>query len=118
MMWRIFRMARERWRNLCLSRRCFRPDRFSRQPVDPRSIAGVAARDWERRAAHCGHANMFVHSRDAWTSVVPWAFALSAATVLVLLFTPWMGRALVYGHRVGSPNEIRLKMMSVALSAR
>jgi uncharacterized membrane protein len=26
---------------------------------------------------------------------------LSAATVLVLLFTAWMGRALVYGHRVG-----------------
>jgi uncharacterized membrane protein len=45
--------------------------------------------------------NMFVHSRDAWTSVVPWGLALSAATVLVLLFTAWMGRALVYGHRVG-----------------
>jgi uncharacterized membrane protein len=45
--------------------------------------------------------NMFVHSRDAWTSVVPWGLALSAATVLVLLFTVWMGRALVYGDRVG-----------------
>jgi uncharacterized membrane protein len=28
--------------------------------------------------------NMFVHSRDAWPSVVPWGLALSAATVLVL----------------------------------
>ena len=45
--------------------------------------------------------NMFVHSRDAWTSVVPWGLALSAATVLILLFTAWMGRALVYEHRVG-----------------
>jgi uncharacterized membrane protein len=45
--------------------------------------------------------NMFVHSRDAWTSVVPWGLALSAATVLILMFTTWMGRSLVYGHRVG-----------------
>jgi uncharacterized membrane protein len=45
--------------------------------------------------------NMFVHSRDAWTSVVPWGLALSAATVLVLLFTASMGRSLVYRHGVG-----------------
>jgi uncharacterized membrane protein len=45
--------------------------------------------------------NMFVHSRDAWTSVVPWGLALSAATVVALMFTAWMGRASVYGHRVG-----------------
>jgi uncharacterized membrane protein len=45
--------------------------------------------------------NMFIHSRDAWTSVVPWGLALSAATVLILLFTAWMGRALVYRYRVG-----------------
>jgi uncharacterized membrane protein len=45
--------------------------------------------------------NMFVHSRDAWTSVVPWGVALSAATVLVLMFTVWMGQAIVYRHRVG-----------------
>ena len=38
--------------------------------------------------------NMFVHSRDSWTSVVPWGLKrLSAATVLILLFTGWMGRA-------------------------
>jgi uncharacterized membrane protein len=45
--------------------------------------------------------NMFVHSRDAWTSVVPWGLALSAATVLILAFTVWMGRSLVYRHGVG-----------------
>jgi len=35
-----------------------------------------------------------VHSRDAWTSVVPLGLILSAATVAVLLFTGWMGLAL------------------------
>ena len=45
--------------------------------------------------------NMFVHSRDAWTSVVPWGLALSAATVLILMFTAWMGRSLVYRRGVG-----------------
>lgn len=29
--------------------------------------------------------NMFIHSRDAWTSVVPWGLVLSAATVVLLL---------------------------------
>jgi uncharacterized membrane protein len=45
--------------------------------------------------------NMFVHSRDAWTSVVPWGLALSAATVLVLTFTVSVGRAMVTRHRLG-----------------
>ena len=45
--------------------------------------------------------NMFIHSRDAWTSVVPWGVALSAAVVLILMFTIWMGRSMVYRHRVG-----------------
>jgi uncharacterized membrane protein len=44
--------------------------------------------------------NMFVHSRDTWTSVVPWGLALSAVTVLILIFTIWMGRSMVYRHRV------------------
>ena len=44
--------------------------------------------------------NMFVHTRDAWTSVVPWALVLSAAVVLIMLFTGWMGWSLVYRHRV------------------
>jgi uncharacterized membrane protein len=45
--------------------------------------------------------NMFVHSRDTWTSVVPWGLTLSALCVLILMFTAWMGRSMVYGHRVG-----------------
>ena len=45
--------------------------------------------------------NALVHSRDAWTSVVPTGLILSAVTVLVLLFTGWMGWSLVYRHRAG-----------------
>jgi uncharacterized membrane protein len=46
--------------------------------------------------------NALVHSRDAWTSVVPAGLVLSALTVLVLLlFTGWMGWTMVYRHRVG-----------------
>jgi uncharacterized membrane protein len=45
--------------------------------------------------------NMFVHSRDAWTSVVPTGLILSAVVVLILLFTGWMGGAMVYRHGVG-----------------
>ena len=45
--------------------------------------------------------NMLIHSRDAWTSVVPTGLVLSALVVLLLLFTGWMGGSLVYRHRVG-----------------
>lgn len=45
--------------------------------------------------------NMFVHSRDAWTSVVPTGLILSAVVVLILLFTGWMGGSMVYRHHVG-----------------
>jgi uncharacterized membrane protein len=44
--------------------------------------------------------NMLVHTRDAWTSVVPWGLILSIAVVLILLFTGWMGWAMVYRHGV------------------
>jgi uncharacterized membrane protein len=46
-------------------------------------------------------ANAFVHSRDAWTSVVPTGLMLSAATVVVMLITGWLGLTVVYRHRVG-----------------
>ncbi len=45
--------------------------------------------------------NALVHSRDAWTSVVPAGLILSALTVLVLIVTGWMGWAMVYRHHVG-----------------
>jgi uncharacterized membrane protein len=45
--------------------------------------------------------NLMVHTRDAWTSVVPWGLALSAGVVLILVFTGWLARSMVYRHAVG-----------------
>jgi uncharacterized membrane protein len=45
--------------------------------------------------------NILIHSRDAWTSVVPLGLILSATVVLILPVTGWLGWALVYRHRVG-----------------
>jgi uncharacterized membrane protein len=45
--------------------------------------------------------NVFVHSRDGYTAVVPTGLTLSAAVVVILLFTGWAGSALVHRHRVG-----------------
>jgi uncharacterized membrane protein len=42
--------------------------------------------------------NNLVHSRDAWTSVVPVGLALSAATVTVMLVTVWLGSVAVTGR--------------------
>jgi len=44
--------------------------------------------------------NNLVHSRDAWTSVVPEGLALSAATVVVMLLTYWLGSRQVYRESV------------------
>jgi uncharacterized membrane protein len=43
-----------------------------------------------------GLINSFIHSRDAWTSVVPAGLILSVLTVLVLLITGWL-------HWIGWP---------------
>jgi uncharacterized membrane protein len=45
--------------------------------------------------------NMLIHSRDAWTSVVPTGLTLSIVTVLILPVTGWLGWAMVYRHGVG-----------------
>jgi uncharacterized membrane protein len=45
--------------------------------------------------------NMLVHTHDAWTSVVPWGLGLSVATVVVLLFTTWIGWAALYRRSAG-----------------
>jgi uncharacterized membrane protein len=45
--------------------------------------------------------NNLVHTRDAWTSVVPTGLILSLVTVLILPITGWLGWALVYRHGVG-----------------
>jgi uncharacterized membrane protein len=45
--------------------------------------------------------NVLVHSRDAWTSVMPTGLILSIVTVLILPVTGWLGWAMVYRHGVG-----------------
>jgi uncharacterized membrane protein len=50
--------------------------------------------------------NMLVHTRDAWTSVVPWGLVLSAVVVLILLVTGWLGGAMVYRHGVGVTTDV------------
>ncbi len=42
-----------------------------------------------------GFFDNLVHSRDAWTSVVPSGLALSAITVVVMLTTVWLASAIV-----------------------
>ncbi len=49
-----------------------------------------------------GFFDNLVHSRDAWTSVVPDGVALSAVTVAVMLITVWFGSATVYRRGVGA----------------
>jgi len=49
--------------------------------------------------------NLFIHSRDGWTSVVPGGLILSFLTVLLLLVTGWEGWALVHKHGVGVEPE-------------
>jgi uncharacterized membrane protein len=49
--------------------------------------------------------NAFVHSRDAYTSVVPSGLALSALVVIILLVTGWNGWDMVYRHGVGVRSE-------------
>jgi uncharacterized membrane protein len=45
--------------------------------------------------------NAFVHSRDAYTAVVPMGLTLSGLVVIILLITGWVGSALVHRHRTG-----------------
>lgn len=44
--------------------------------------------------------NMLVHTRDAWTSVVPWGLTLSAVIVVMVLSAGWAGRSMVYRYGV------------------
>jgi uncharacterized membrane protein len=45
--------------------------------------------------------NSFVHAGDGWTAVVPYGLILSALTVLAMVITVWLGRAMVYRHGIG-----------------
>lgn len=39
--------------------------------------------------------NTLVHCRDTWTSVVPMGLLLSAVTVVLILFSSWIGWAMI-----------------------
>jgi len=45
--------------------------------------------------------NAFVHSRDGYTAVVPTGLFLSALVVVIMAFTSWMGREMVFRYHVG-----------------
>ena len=45
--------------------------------------------------------NALIHTRDAYTSVVPSGLILSGLVVLLLIVTGWNGWTLVYRHGVG-----------------
>lgn len=45
--------------------------------------------------------NNLVHTRDAWTSVMPTGLILSIITVLILPITGWLGWEMVYRRGVG-----------------
>ncbi|MFB2566542.1 DUF2231 domain-containing protein [Rhizobium sp. IMFF44] len=46
--------------------------------------------------------NALVHSRDAWTSVVPTGLILSSVVVVLVLFSGWIRRALIYRRDRGA----------------
>jgi uncharacterized membrane protein len=46
--------------------------------------------------------NTLVHTRDAWTSVVPVGLILSAIVVLILSVTGWLGWSMVHRYGVGA----------------
>lgn len=49
-----------------------------------------------------GLLNALIHTRDAWTSVVPYGLILSVIVVLILCFTTWLGRSMVYRYGIGA----------------
>lgn len=51
--------------------------------------------------------NALIHSRDAYTSVVPTGVILSGIVVLILLVTAWNGWTMVYRHGVAVRPEER-----------
>ena len=66
----------------------------SRAPAWPHLVGNVAV-------LILAFFNALIHTRDAWTSVVPTGLVLSILTVLILPVTGWLGWALVYRHHVG-----------------
>jgi uncharacterized membrane protein len=51
--------------------------------------------------------NALIHTRDAYTSVVPAGLALSALVVLVLVVSGWAGGRAIYRERRTATEEVR-----------
>lgn len=68
-------------------------------------LRGIAAARWHLVGALLvwvlSLLNAFVHSRDAYTSVVPDGLILSTVVVVLLTVTGWVGDDLVYRRRMG-----------------
>ncbi len=73
-----------------------RPALRARRPAWPHALGTVVA-------LVLALLNTMIHSRDAWTSVVPTGLVLSALTVAVLLFTGWIGATRVDDPVVPDP---------------
>jgi uncharacterized membrane protein len=65
-----------------ISHRRLRP----RRPIAALAIGGLIV-------LAVGLLNNLVHSRDAWTSVMPQGLALSAVTVVLIILTAWLDAA-------------------------
>ncbi len=57
--------------------------------------------------------NACIHTRDAYTSVVPTGLILSALVVVILLITAWNGWTMVYRHGVGGARGIAREVRSL-----
>ncbi len=69
-----------------------------RQPAVPLALGGLVV-------LALALLNNFVHSRDAWTSVVPEGLALSAVTVVAIGLTAWLGTGTVLRADIGPRYE-------------
>jgi uncharacterized membrane protein len=50
--------------------------------------------------------NNLVHTRDAWTSVVPEGLILSAVTVVLMLLIGWLGTTLVFRREISEAGVV------------
>lgn len=70
--------------------------RFGLGPIWPSAVAQLVA-------LLLALFDVLVHSRDAWTSVVPAGLILSVATAVAMIAAAWMGWAVVYRRCVEVP---------------
>ncbi|TCU69276.1 putative membrane protein [Bradyrhizobium sp. R2.2-H] len=64
------------------------------KPAWPHAIGGVIV-------LALAFLNSLAHARDGWIAVVPWGLILSVATIIAMVISNWLGRALVFHYGVG-----------------